>query len=540
MLKILPGMWWTAVIILLLFNVAAMPWIRMQRVSADDAPPRAAPPETAEPSYPDLAANDEPLPRVNGPRVVGATPGREFIYRIPATGAPPLTYTVTDLPAGLTFDATTGIIRGKLEKAGTTSVAVTVRNRQGTARATLRIVAGNNKLALTPPMGWNSWNVWGTKVSDEKIRAAAEALERTGLAACGYRYVCVDDGWQGRRTPDGAMQPNERFPDMKALGDALHAKGFLFGMYTSPGPFTCGRYVGSWRHEEADAQLYARWGVDYLKHDWCSYEGIARQKTPEALQQPYAVMRAALDKTDRDMIYAICQYGLGEVWTWARTPTVGGNLWRTTGDIEDTWESVSSIGFRHSPLAGFAGPGGWNDPDMLVVGVVGWGEQTRRTRLTPDEQITHMTLWALLAAPLMLGCDLTQLDEFTRRLLTNPEVIAIDQDELGRAATRRDAANDGTEVWARPLADGCLAVGLFNRGDAMQTVTAYWKDLGIRGRRTVRDVWQRRDVGSFDERFAALIPPHGARLIVVGASRPVRPHPAKPAKVVSPPSPGLR
>ncbi|OYT69588.1 MAG: alpha-galactosidase [Chloracidobacterium sp. CP2_5A] len=509
---------------LLWLSLGGAPWLAAQRAqAAPDRPPATDIPAAAEPSYPDLAANDEPTPRINGPRVVGTTPRREFIYRIPATGAPPLTYAVTNLPAGLTLDAATGVIRGKVEKEGATPVVITVRNRYGAARATLRIIAGKNKLALTPPMGWNSWNVWGTTVSDEKIRAAAEALERTGLAACGYRYVCVDDGWQGRRGPDGVMQPNERFPDMKALGDFLHARGLLFGIYTSPGPFTCGRYVGSWRREEDDARLYASWGADYLKHDWCSYEGIARQKTPAALQQPYAVMRAALDKTDRDIVYAICQYGLGEVWTWARDPAIRGNLWRTTGDIEDTWASVSEIGFRHSPLALFAGPGGWNDPDMLVVGAVGWGAQTRPTRLTPDEQITHMTLWALLAAPLMLGCDLTQLNEFTRRLLTNPEVIAIDQDELGEAATRRDAAADGTEVWARPLADGRLAVGLFNRSEDRQTVTAKWSDLGLTGRHAVRDVWQRRDVGAFDRLFAALVPPHGARLVVIGGRRPAVP-----------------
>jgi alpha-galactosidase len=522
----------------LLLGLLARPWpvvhaaraVRPVKTTAVEV--RAEEPP-AEPSYPDIAANDEPTPRLNGPRVVGTTPGREFIYRLPVTGAAPLTCTVTNLPPGLTFDAATGVIRGRVEKEGTTPVAITVRNRYGTARATLRIVAGRNKLALTPPMGWNSWNVWGTQVSDEKVRAAAEALERTGLAACGYRYVCIDDGWQGRRTPEGVMQPNERFPDMKALGDWLHARGFLFGMYTSPGPFTCGRYLGSWRHEEADARLYASWGVDYLKHDWCSYEGIARQKTPEVLQQPYIVMRTALDKTDRDIVYAICQYGMGEVWTWARQPNIGGNLWRTTGDIEDTWQSVSEIGFRHSPLARFAGPGGWNDPDMLVLGVVGWGEKTRPTRLTPDEQITHMTLWALLAAPLILGCDLTRLDEFTRRLLTNPEVIGIDQDELGIPATRRDTAQDGTEVWARPLADGRLAVGLFNRSNDTQTVTANWRDLGLRGRCTVRDVWQRRDVGTFDQVFAALVPPHGARLLLL---RPQPTAPRSPRRTATPPA----
>ncbi|MCS7079290.1 MAG: putative Ig domain-containing protein [Chloracidobacterium sp.] len=517
---------------LCLLSLGATPGPKAQRalLAVEQLPTPEIPVKAAvEPSYPDIAANDEPTPRINGPRVVGTTPGHEFIYRIPATGAAPLTYTATNLPEGLSFDAATGIIRGKVAKEGTTPVVVTVRNRYGAARATLRIVTGKNKLALTPPMGWNSWNVWGTSVSDAKVRAAAEALEQTGLAACGYRYVCIDDGWQGRRTPDGTMQPNERFPDMAALGDFLHAKGLLFGIYTSPGPFTCGRYVGSWRHEEADAQLYAKWGVDYLKHDWCSYEGIARQKTPEALQRPYAVMRAALDKTDRDIVYAICQYGMGEVWTWARNPAIRGNLWRTTSDIEDTWASVSAIGFQHSPLARFAGPGGWNDPDMLVVGVVGWGEQTRPTRLTPDEQITHVTLWALLAAPLMLGCDLTQLNEFTRRLLTNPEVIAIDQDELGVAATRRDAAADGTEVWARPLADGRLAVGLFNRSEERQTVTAKWSDLGLRGRCAVRDVWQRRDVGVFDQMFAALVPPHGARLILIRPPRPGRPPQRKAA-----------
>jgi alpha-galactosidase len=233
------------------------------------------------------------------------------------------------------------------------------------------------------------------------------------------------------------------------------------------------------------------------------------------MQKPYRHMKAALDASGRDIVYSLCQYGMGDVYKWGKQ--VGGNLWRTTGDITDTWGSMSSIGFIHSERAMGARPGGWNDPDMLVVGHLGWGPNPRPTRLTPNEQITHITLWSLLAAPLIIGCDLTKIDPFTKALLTNHDVVEVDQDPLGKAATRRKQTED-IEVWARPLWDGTYAVGLFNRGYERSNIRVDWKDLDARlsGRQPVRDLWQRRDVGMFDRGYSASVPAHGAVFVKVG------------------------
>jgi len=456
------------------------------------------------------------MPEIHAPRITGATPGRPFLFRIPATGAGPLSFAADNLPAGLTLDRATGIISGALDAAGTTDVAVTVSGPDGTATSTLTIVGGERSLALTPPMGWNSWNVWGPEVDDGKVRAAADWMVRSGLAACGYQYINIDDAWEAERDADGRILPNEKFPDMKALADYVHARGLKLGIYSSPGPKTCGGYAGSYEHERLDAKTYAEWGVDFLKYDWCSYEHIAADRSLPELRKPYEIMRAALDACGRDIVYSLCQYGMGEVSTWGAD--VGGNLWRTTGDIFDRWESMSRIGFEQAGLEPYAGPGHWNDPDMLVVGKVGWGAELRDSRLTTNEQITHMTLWSLLAAPLLIGCDLSQLDDFTRAVLTNPEVLEINQDRLGRQAARV-SIQGRQEVWARPLADGTLAVGLFNRGRGLVTMTAKWDALGLSGPQPVRDAWRRADLGVFDGECSVDVPRHGAVLLRIGTPK---------------------
>jgi alpha-galactosidase len=448
-------------------------------------------------------------PDINGPRVVGATPGRPFLFRIAATGEGPLTFSAKSFPAGLTLDSKTGIISGTLEKAGTTVVELRVRGPKGNARRKLTIIGGDHKLALTPPMGWNSWNVWGTAVDAEKVRQAADGLVKSGLAAHGYQYINIDDTWEGTRDGSGEITANQKFGDMKALADAVHSKGLKLGIYSSPGPETCAGFPGSFGHEEQDARTYARWGIDYLKYDWCSCKS-------KDLKEPYRVMRAALDKVDRDIVFSLCQYGMGNVWEWG--PEVGGNLWRTTGDITDRWESMAGIGFGQNGREKYAGPGHWNDPDMLVVGKLGWGRNLHASRLTPLEQSTHITLWSLLAAPLLIGCDLSQIDSFTLDLLTNDEVIDVDQDPLGQAASRR-AQNGATEVWARPLWDGTLAVGLFNRGEQATMVTASWSDLGLKEFQPVRDLWQRRDLGNISGSFVTRVPAHGAVLVKIGQPR---------------------
>lgn len=484
--------------------------------------PEAVRPEV-EPAPP-IASGAPAEPAIHGPQVVGATPGRPFLFLIPATGTGPLTYSAKGLPDGLTLDKNTGIISGSLAQSGTFTIDLGVQGPKGSAFRKLTVVSGEHKLAQTPPMGWNSWNAWGLNVDEDKIRRAADFLVESGLAAHGYQYVNIDDSWAGKRDAEGNIQSNSKFPDMKALGDYIHSKGLKFGIYSSPGPRTCCDHEGSLGHEAQDAITYAKWGVDYLKYDWCSYGAVAKDGSLPELQKPYRIMGEALDKCGRDIVYSLCQYGMGNSWEWA--PALGGNLWRTTSDITDTWDRLSGIGFSQNSLEKYAGPGHWNDPDMLVVGRLGWGTGIHASSLTPNEQITHITLWSLLAAPLLLGCDLSQLDRFTLDLLTNDEVIDVDQDPLGQAAGRRAQAG-GTEVWARPLCDGIMAVGLFNLNSQRIEVTAKWEDLGLTGLQPVRDLWKQKDIGLFTGSFSASIPAHGAVMVKVG-----RPNPQLDAKWV--------
>lgn len=464
-----------------------------------------------------IVSTRRPEPRINSPRIIGGTPRRPFLFLIPATGDAPLTFTARNLPRGLKLDARTGIISGAIAEPGRTLVDITVTNRLGKAASQLMIVGGEDALALTPPLGWNSWNVWGGTVDDAKVRAAADGMVSSGLAGQGYAFINIDDAWEGERRSDGEITSNEKFPDMKALADYVHSKGLKIGIYSSPGPRTCQqKYAGSWQHEEQDARAWAKWGFDYIKYDWCSYSDIekAAARTPlPGLEKPYALMRGILDKLDRDMLFSLCQYGWGNVWEWG--DEVGGNLWRTTGDITDTWSSMSGIGFAQTGHEQYAGPGHWNDTDMLVVGKVGWGRELRDSRLSQNEQVTHITLWSLQAAPLLIGADMSQINEFTIDLLGNPEVLAVNQDVMGKAAGR--IRGDGrVDVWARPLSDGTMAVGLFNRNPVAAPISTTWKELGMSDRQPVRDLWQHKDLGMFDTGFAATVPRHGAIFIKVG------------------------
>ncbi|UCD49241.1 MAG: glycoside hydrolase family 27 protein [Phycisphaerales bacterium] len=377
-------------------------------------------------------------------------------------------------------------------------------------------------IALTPPMGWNSWNCWGCAIDEDKIKEAADAMVRNGLINHGWQYINIDDCWMKKLDSDdpisggptrdecGRILTNKRFPDMKALTDEVHNLGLKMGIYISPGPRTCQRYEGSWKHELHDAQRFAEWGIDYLKYDWCGYGSIVRRPDLEQMKAPYVFMRMCLDRIDRDIVYSLCQYGMGDVWEWGTE--VGGNCWRTTGDIPDTWGSMAGIGFAQDKCSPYACPGHWNDRDMLVVGKVGWGPNLRDSHLTPNEQYTHMSLWCLLCSPLLIGCDLTQLDEFTLNLLTNDEVLEVNQDPLGRQARR--VSQDGyLEVWAKKMEDGSAAVGLFNRDETPKTVTAQWSDLGLTGPQRVRDLWRQKDLGTFTGQFEAEIPRHGCVLV---------------------------
>jgi len=467
----------------------------------------------------------DPQTAIHGARLIGSTPGRPFLFSISATGSAPLAYSARSLPAGLTLDGKTGIITGSLKSAGRTDVRLTVTGPGGTAHRILTIVGGDHQLALTPPMGWNSWNVWGVTVNEDKVKDAANEMISAGLRAHGYQFVNIDDGWQVRagkpnpRDAQGNVLSNEQFPDMKALCDFVHAKGLRIGIYSSPGPRTCGGFTGSYQHEDQDAQTYANWGFDYLKYDWCSYHEVAGPKPSlEAMQKPYQVMRASLDKTNRDIVYSLCQYGMGDVWKWGNDPSVLANCWRTNGDIMDRWGSVWSIVQSETGHTSYGDPGHWNDPDMLQVGIVGFGH-THPSGLSKNEQITHISMWCLFASPLLIGCDMTRLDPFTLAILTNDEALDIDQDPLGQEAKLVFKDNHDGEVWARPLSDGTWAVGLLNGAVEDEKLTVRWSDVGIAGSQKVRDLWLHEDIGTFDDSYSVTVPSHGTVLLKIGTPK---------------------
>ncbi len=499
-------------------------------IAYDGAKPAAVDPpvEAAEILTPPPPAT----PRINSAAAFGVRPGHPVLYTVAATGERPVTFAADGLPPGISLDAGTGRLTGASDKAGTYAVHLHATNGKGSAEKDLSFVVGD-RIALTPPMGWNSWNCFAQNVSQEKVQAAADAMVSSGLVDHGWTYVNVDDCWEvqaarpedQRRAPDGHILTNGKFPDMKAMADHIHAEGLRAGLYSSPGPSTCGRYTASYEHELDDAHQYAAWGFDYLKYDWCSYGNIAKKLKPDFNQKvdldidqhPYAVMRDALAKQDRDILFSFCQYGFGSVWKWG--DQLGGNCWRTTGDITDTWNSMAGIGFRPLNDAPFAGPGHWNDPDMLVVGQVGWGPHLHPTRLTPNEQYTHISLWCMMSAPLLIGCDMTQMDPFTVSLLSNDEVIALDQDPLGKQAARVWQSPDGVEAWAKPLADGSTAVGLFNRTAAPMAVTVKWSDLHLAGPQRARDLWRQKDLDSQPDGITRDVGRHGCVLLKLTPAR---------------------
>jgi alpha-galactosidase len=373
----------------------------------------------------------------------------------------------------------------------------------------------------TPPMGWNSWNRFRTSIDDRLVRETADALVSSGMQRAGYTFINIDDGWEGTRDARGELQPNARFPDMKALADHLHARGLKLGLYSSPGPRTCAGFAGSFGHEAQDARAFARWGVDYLKYDWCSAHRVYQ---PGQMRAAYQVMGQALADAGRPILYSLCQYGLEDVDAWGAA--VGGNLWRTTEDIKDTWASMTEIGFDlHPRELATSRPGAFRDPDMLEVGNGG---------MSDEEYRTHLSLWAMLAAPFIAGNDLRAMTAATRELLVNAEVIAVDQDRQGRPG-RRVAKDGDREVWARPLADGSTAVALFNRGPATADLAAGWPALGLTGPRRVRDLWAHTWRGQARAEVRAKVPPHGVVMLRLSApeseaadTEPRRPVPGLP------------
>jgi alpha-galactosidase len=358
----------------------------------------------------------------------------------------------------------------------------------------------DNRLARTPPMGWNSWNKFASRVDDPTVRSIADAMASNGMKEAGYLYVNIDDTWEAGRDAQGNIQTNKKFPDMKALADYVHGKGLKLGIYSSPGPNTCAGYEGSYGHEEQDARTYAAWGIDYLKYDWC---GARTLYTDEEMPALYQIMGDALLKTKRPIIYSLCQYGRLDVWKWGAD--VGGNLWRTTGDIRDAWDSMSRIGFGQNELSQWAKPGHWNDPDMLEVG---------NGSMNETEYRTHMSLWAMLAAPLLAGNDLRNMSPEILAILTNREVIAVDQDKDGKQGKQIWKSGD-QEIWSRPLSGGTQALAFFNRATEPAKINVRWSDIGINGKKRLRDLWLHQDVEWTGPEYSLTVPGHGVVMLRV-------------------------
>jgi len=476
-------------------------------------------------SAPILTPPPPPTPRINGARTFGVRPGRPLLFTIPATGTEPITYSATGLPEGVVLDAKLGRLSGTAPTTpGDYKITLGARNALGTDSKPLLIRVGD-QICLTPPMGWNSWNCFAGAVDQEKVAAAAHAMVDRGLIKHGWTYINIDDTWQGVRGGSfNGIQGNQKFPDLKQLCDEIHSLGLKAGIYSTPWTTSYADHVGgsaenpdgAWSKPTIskngiinkkvlpwavgkysfatnDAKQWASWGFDYLKYDWNPIE------TPQVRE-----MHDALNASGRDVVLSLSNSApFAGASDWARLS----NAWRTSGDIRDTWANMSRIGFSQGRWNPYGGPGHWNDPDMLVVGMVGWGPRLHATHLTPDEQYTHISLWCLLSAPLLIGCDMTQMDDFTLSLLTNDEVLAVDQDVLGKSALRISKDNN-LEVWAKPLSDGAWAVGLFNRGEETATVAVKFDSLKLTGSQKVRDLWRQKDLGAADGQFASTVPPH--------------------------------
>jgi len=483
-----------------------------------------------------LTPHSSKIPRINSQLVFGATPGNPFLYIIAATGERPLHFSAINLPKGLFLNAKTGIITGKITRRGNYITTLKAGNRFGTATKRLVIKIGDT-IALTPPIGWNGWNSWAKSIDKEKVIASANAMVSSGLSNHGWTYINVDDAWQGKRGGKyNAIQPNEKFTGFKKMIDYIHSKGLKFGVYSTPwitsyagyvggsSNFKDGaypdsiknnkrayRYIGKYRFEKNDAQQMADWGVDYLKYDWHIEVNSAER------------MSAALKNSGRDILFSISNsapFALAKDWERIT------NAWRTGPDIRDSWLSLYVSAFSIDKWAPYGGPGHWNDPDMLIVGNVTTGSSLHPTRLTPDEQYSHVSLFSLLSAPLIIGCPIEQLDPFTLNLLSNDEVLEIDQDPLGKPA-RLLADEDNVQMRVKPMQDGSYAVGLFNIDGFGKTPQSFfrWGDekprsflfdfskLNLAGKWQLRDVWRHKNLGVFNGSFTTSIPHHGVVLL---------------------------
>ena len=497
-----------------------------------------------------LTPPEKDEPQINGADIFGVRPGHPVIFRVATSGVRPMKFTAKNLPDGVTLDGK-GVLRGTAPNVpGAYDIEVTAENAKGKAVRTIRLAVGD-RLALTPPMGWNSWNTLCYRLTQEKAMAAAKAMDESGLADHGWAYVNLDDWWEmnnsgcervemrksdfgGRedvigpaRDESGRILSNRSFPDMKGLTDYVHSFGLKAGLYSSPGPLTCGKCEGSYGHELQDAERWAEWGFDYVKYDWCSYGDVFMRETGadkfhdkelfedmsvrEAYIKPYRLMGECLNRQKRDIVFSFCQYGMAHTEIWG--DKVGGQCWRSWDDLKDSWQWMElavegRIGAEHWK---YNKPGWWADPDMMIVGQQYSFGSDHPTYLTPNEQYTHVSLWAMLGSPLMIGCDLTTMDEFTKRLLVNDEVIAVSQDRLGKTA-RRIRHEDAESVWVRPLVNGFKAVALVNRYPFAREIRVSFEELGLSGECWVKDLWTQKCEGKHSGFYVANVPAHAVKL----------------------------
>ena len=512
-------------------------------LAADSIAQIAAPPAATLPES--LTPPPSESPRINGAKVFGVRPGSPFLYLIPASGVRPMTFEADGLPSGLTLDAKSGQITGTVSALGEFKVTLRAKNAKGKAERAFKIVVGDDIL-LTPPMGWNSWYIYSEAVSADLVRKTAQAMVSSGLSQHGWTYVNIDDCWQGPRGgPFNALQGNSKFPDMAALCADVHALGLKIGLYSSPwissyagfrggsAPNEAGNYessclppdrriqpdqifgryplferfkanrFGPVAFYDQDAKQWGAWGFDYMKHDWNPIDAPTIELLAKSLRQ-----------SGRDIAFSVSNGAKTDV---AKELMANAQVWRTGGDVSDSWGSITHR-FTTSDWAPFTTPGHWPDPDMLQVGLLGVPNtkgKMQPTHLTADEQYAHVSLWALMSAPLLISCDLTQLDPFTLGLLTNDEVIDIDQDPLGTFATRLAGAEklQEQEIFFKPLEDGSMAVGLFNLAATPKPVSMDFAPLKLSGKQKVRDVWRQKDLGEASDTYSAEVPGHGVLLL---------------------------
>jgi alpha-galactosidase len=491
--------------------------------------------------YQVLTPKPGPAPHINGPLVYGCRPGNPFLYRIPCQGERPIEFSAESLPGSLQLDPSTGIITGTNPQKGEYAIILKAKNKHGEDKRDFKIIAGE-KLSLTPSMGWNHWYAHYTRITDKMMREAADIMISSGMADVGYQYVNIDGCWQNTqlyndssrkgflRDERGNINPGRYFPDMKGLTDYIHSKGLKAGIYSSPGPVDCAGFTGSYGHEEQDAKQFADWGFDFLKYDWCSYGHITSGGKPddrkmkfyghpvpslEECQYPYKLMGDLLKKQNRDIVYNLCQYGMADVWKWGGE--VGGNSWRTAGDLGFYLDKVFDVALKNAELRDYSKPGEWNDPDYIQIGWIGSAramDEPVPTKMDPAMQYSYMSLWSLMASPLFYSGDMSKLDDFTLNILCNNEVIDVNQDPLGESGMVIGRP-DSCFLMIKNLYDGTKAVGMFNRTKTPKEVTADWEELRIEGKHLIRDIWRHKDIGSFKDKFTSVVPAHGVVMVKI-------------------------